>query len=174
MSLAESREETVSQLTAHGNALLKELRVIDQALRILGCSSTFLVHVGRRAAGRPSAMAVAEEISNITGISVDALTGHGKSRSLFHGRLMLYWFTVHICNMSCTEVGMCIGGRDHSCVSHGLSAVRRRFEFWPDFQREFLHVQERLCARFEMVAEPVKGCETQCPCERFTPIVPSV
>lgn len=173
MSLTESREATIRFLIAHGDKLLDELRSIDCALASLGYRTSFLVQVGRRTVGRPSMMQVVEEISNVTGISVDALLGKGRSRQLFHGRLMVYWFAAHICNLSHTEVGNAMGSRDHSSVSHGHDEVRKRFEFWPEFQSEFLRVQDRLCAHFGMVAEPVVGFETQVPSERFTPIDPA-
>ena len=59
-------------------------------------------------------------VANATGVSWSEIIGKGRKTATVDARRIAYYFLYHS-GLTVKEVGYCVGDRDHSTVSHGLS-----------------------------------------------------
>ena len=167
MSLSAARQSTITQLLAHGELLMAELRRVDKALVVLGHSASFVNVLSTRPEGLPSIQEVLESVSVFSGVSALDIVSRSRIAQVFEARIMVYWFASKMAKESSTRIGHAVGGRDHGAVLSGLTRIQCLFETDPKFRDRLLRAQSALCSMFQMKAE--RSVEGLALCDLFTP-----
>lgn len=75
-------------------------------------------------AGRPDIATILEGVAGAFGLKVSDLTGHSKLRQAAWPRRVAMLLAREMTDMTTTEIGRALGGRDHSTVIHALKKIR--------------------------------------------------
>lgn len=86
---------------------------------------------------------ILDAVAAVTGVSVAALRGRRRARSVARARQVACWMLAHHTGLSLPAIGARLGGRDHTSVLYGL----RRAEALRDADTNFAGALDRCAAR---------------------------
>ena len=80
-----------------------------------------------------SSIEIRRRVAKAFGISVADLIGPSRLRKIAYARFAAYDLLQRTGRLSTTQIGLYLGGRDHSTVMHGIKRCRNLQSFDPDF-----------------------------------------
>lgn len=89
----------------------------------------------------PDAMSIIREVSDQYGVSVETMRGKKHARLLFDARRDIYRRLREERSLSFNQIGIIMGGRDHTSIIHALNRERRA----RDIERIEAHKEKTKC-----------------------------
>ncbi|NLV73822.1 MAG: chromosomal replication initiator protein DnaA [Chloroflexi bacterium] len=83
-------------------------------------------------------------VSQYYRFSVDDLLGPRRTQQLALARQLAMYLARQMTDLSLPQIGMALGGRDHTTVMYGCDKVAKRFESDETFRRQVLEIKDRL------------------------------
>jgi len=108
------------------------------------------------AAGTAYAALIIAEVSSRSGLTVERLLGRSKAKPVADRRLVAYWLTRQLTELSLAEIGKCFG-RDHSSVVSGINRVSRWLKEKPMFAAEVDEMKRALKLRSRTMVPEVRA-----------------
>lgn len=90
------------------------------------CCERESLDVPFKPAGRPNVRRIVNEVSTLTGISVDDIMSDRRNAKIVHARHLAMYLARYFTMLSTTQIGRLIGGRDHTTVIHGVRQTAAR------------------------------------------------
>jgi chromosomal replication initiator protein len=128
-------EGALTRVLAHAQLLNKPLNpnLVEDALAYLAPVQTKL-----------SLESILEVAADYYGVSVAELTGRGRSAKTALQRQIVMYLMREETGASLPQVGMALGGRDHTTVMHGCEKITRDFDGDQETHRQVTELRERL------------------------------
>lgn len=94
---------------------------------------------------RPTKSAILNAICGHYSVGVIAVRdGHGKTTTLSEPRALCYYLMRELTDSSLIAIGEFMGGRDHTCVIHGVKKIKKQLETDERIRRSVLLITQSL------------------------------
>ncbi|MBN2549237.1 MAG: chromosomal replication initiator protein DnaA [Anaerolineales bacterium] len=87
---------------------------------------------------------IVRRVADSFGVSVDSLTGHNRSRQIALPRQIAMYLLREEANVSLPQIGVVLGGRDHTTVMYGCDKVADMLERDDRLRRQVIEIKEQL------------------------------
>ena len=90
---------------------------------------------------------ISAAVADYYGITVDEITGPGRSRKVARPRQLVMYLAREETDSSLPQIGKALGDRDHTTILYGCDRVEDLIETNPSLRREVLEIKARLFER---------------------------
>lgn len=88
--------------------------------------------------------AALQAVCNYYSIKVVDLKGSKRKREVARPRQVLMWILRNECNLTLEEIGLFLGGRDHSTVIHGVEKISQMYNSSEIIKKDVLGIKQRM------------------------------
>jgi chromosomal replication initiator protein len=89
---------------------------------------------------------ILEAVSNHFRVGTDALLARGRTQKIAHARQVAMYLLINELEMTPTQVGRLLGGRDHATVIHGAGKINGEINEDTHLRRDVLSIKEAIFA----------------------------
>ena len=89
---------------------------------------------------------ILEAVSNHFRVGTDSLLARGRTQKIAHARQVAMYLLINELEMTPTQVGRLLGGRDHATVIHGAGKINGEINEDTHLRREVLSIKEAIFA----------------------------
>ena len=89
---------------------------------------------------------ILEAVSNHFGVGTDSLLARGRTQKIAHARQVAMYLLINELEMTPTQVGRLLGGRDHATVIHGAGKINGEINEDTHLRRDVLSIKEAIFA----------------------------
>ena len=132
-------EGSLNRMVAHAD-LMSEPITVQSASRIL----EELTADTERHAIDPER--ILEAVSNHFRVRTDSLLARGRTQKIAHARQVAMYLLINELDMTPTQVGRLLGGRDHATVIHGAGKINGEINEDTHLRRDVLSIKEAIFA----------------------------
>lgn len=107
---------------------MTDLQIYSNRRSRATCPDMELAHFVLTNYRKPKGMEVIQAASDAFKVSIGELRGKTKVRRISNIRFVVYYLCIRLSGLSSSQVGILLGGRDHSTVLHGIQRVCKNYE----------------------------------------------
>jgi chromosomal replication initiator protein len=89
---------------------------------------------------------ILEAVSNHFRVGTDSLLARGRTQKIAHARQVAMYLLINELDMTPTQVGRLLGGRDHATVIHGAGKINGEINEDTHLRRDVLSIKEAIFA----------------------------